>query len=44
MMTISYIVDAKIMQNRQVTVKQYKYYEFSNSYTCHRARTAMLIN
>ena len=32
------------MQNQRVEVKKYEYYDFSGSYTCHRVRTAMLIN
>jgi len=43
-MSVFFFVYAKIMQNHRVIVKYYEYYEFSNSYTCHRVRTAMLIN
>jgi hypothetical protein len=41
---IFFFIYANIMQNHQVIVKQYKYYELSSSYACHRVRTAMLIN
>ena len=43
-MSVFFFIYAKIMQNHEVIVKQYKYYEISNSYTCQRVRTAMLIN